>query len=156
MAVFSLRTAISALLPLLALLPTTQAASNAPTLITYTNNQNEPVYLEDNRRPSLYTGHFGDCLGNGRSQLNVTRFDAALYMDNMTVTFHIEGTTALKREAVMLYLGVYAYGESRFEIAFNPCGTNIYSLCPANSSVPVEASGVIPLGQQDVQSIPCK
>jgi hypothetical protein len=156
MAILSFRTAISALLPLLVLLPTSQGAGNAPTYITYTNSQNEPVYLEDNRRPALYTGHFGDCLGKGLSQLNVTRFDAALYMDNMTVTFHIKGTTALKRESVMLYLGVYAYGESRFEVAFNPCGTNIYSLCPANSSVPIEASGVIPLGQQDVQSIPRK
>lgn len=80
-------------------------------------------YLKDNRRPSLYTGAFGDCLGG--SSVNVTRFDAAYYKDNMTVLFHLEGNTGIERESVVMYIGVYAYGENRFELTFNPCGANI-------------------------------
>jgi hypothetical protein len=59
----------------------------------------EQVKLPDNRRPSLYTGKFGDCMGG--SSLNVTRFDAAYYKDNMTILFHLGAETALKNEAIM-------------------------------------------------------
>ena len=59
----------------------------------------EQMLVRDNRKPSLYTGNFGDCMGN--SLLNVTRFDAAYYRDNMTVLFHLGGETALKNEAIM-------------------------------------------------------
>ena len=52
-----------------------------------------------------------------------------------------------------MYIGVFAYGESRFELTFNPCDANIASLCPMNSSVPIEASGIIPVDQADVASI---
>jgi hypothetical protein len=43
-------------------------------------------WLSDDRYPALYTGDFADCLG-GQSLLNVTRFDAAYYADNMMVLF---------------------------------------------------------------------
>jgi len=56
--------------------------------------------LADDRDPALFTGDFGDCLG-GNSLINVTRFDAAYYTDNMTVLFHFDGTTNLKNESVM-------------------------------------------------------
>jgi hypothetical protein len=125
MAFLNLWNVILVLLSLLSVIPQTTLAASNGNLITYQTGQNEVVYFEDNRRPALYTGHFADCLGSGKSQLSVTRFDAALYMDNMTVAFHIQGTTALKRESVMMYLGVYAYGQSQFEVAFNPCGTNL-------------------------------
>jgi hypothetical protein len=59
----------------------------------------EAVLLRDNRRPSLYTQDFGDCMGS--SSINVTRFDAAYYKDNMTVLFHLAGETALKNESIM-------------------------------------------------------
>lgn len=79
----------------------------------------------------------------GGSSLNVTRFDAAYYKDNMTILFHLGAETALKNEAIMskdppckstkalankqiVYIGVYAYGESRFDLTFNPCSANIY------------------------------
>ncbi|KAG9534283.1 hypothetical protein KCU60_g25283, partial [Aureobasidium melanogenum] len=55
--------------------------------VTTTNSAGETVYLADDRRPSLYTGQFGDCKGS--SAVNVTRFDAAYYKDNMTVLFHL-------------------------------------------------------------------
>jgi hypothetical protein len=59
----------------------------------------EQVQVLDNRRPALYTGKFGDCMGD--SSLNVTRFDAAYYKDNMTILFHLGAETALKNESIM-------------------------------------------------------
>jgi hypothetical protein len=96
--------------------------------------------VKDNRRPSLYTQDFGDCMGG--SSINVTRFDAAYYRDNMTILFHLGGETDLKNETIMsmsyhgltlrreltssaVYIGVFAYGESRFDLTFNPCSANI-------------------------------
>jgi hypothetical protein len=79
--------------------------------------------VKDNRPPALYTADYGDCLGE--SLINVTRFDAAYYRDNMTVLFHLEGNSALTSENIMMSIGVYAYGQSRFELTFNPCSANI-------------------------------
>lgn len=91
--------------------------------VSYMGDDGETVYLADNRRPALYTGNFGDCLGS--SAINVTRFDAAYYKDNMTVQFHLAGDTNLNDQALMMYIGVFAYGESRFDLTFNPCDANI-------------------------------
>ncbi len=66
--------------------------------IQYTGNDGT-VWLDDDRRPSLYTQSFGDCQGD--SLINVTRFDAAYYKDNMTVLFHLGGNTALADEDIM-------------------------------------------------------
>ncbi|KAF2465932.1 TRP-domain-containing protein [Lindgomyces ingoldianus] len=112
----------------------------------------QQVYLKDNRRPALYTGNFGDCMGS--STVNVTRFDAAYYKDNMTVLFHLAGETALTNEALMMYIGVFAYGEGRFDLTFNPCSANIASLCPMRAGIPIEANGIIPISQSDVAGIP--
>ncbi|OCK89298.1 TRP-domain-containing protein [Cenococcum geophilum 1.58] len=117
-----------------------------------TDAEGNTVYLKDNRRPALYTGNFGDCLGS--SNVNVTRFDAAYYKDNMTVLFHLAGNTAIKNESLMMYIGVFAYGESRFDLTFNPCYANINSLCPMRAGVPIEANGIIPISQSDVAGIP--
>lgn len=113
-----------AIIALLACLRTALAASGDNTRwITYQNTDGTTEYLDDNRRPALYTGNFGDCKGD--SLVNVTRFDAAYYKDNMTVLFHLEGNTGLASEALMMYIGVFAYGESRFDLTFNPCDANI-------------------------------
>jgi len=64
-----------------------------------TNSAGETVYLADDRKPALYTQNFGDCLGS--SLINVTRFDAAYYQDNMTVLFHLEGNTNVANESIM-------------------------------------------------------
>lgn len=94
-----LRSPMTALLPLLALLLCHSAAANA----------REPVYikglgidgvnrdLDVSRYPALYTGDFDDCLG-GESLFNVTKFDAAYYADNLTVLFHLDGTTNIHKE----------------------------------------------------------
>ncbi|EXJ80311.1 hypothetical protein A1O1_08453 [Capronia coronata CBS 617.96] len=126
-------------------------AADQTSWIKYTGNDGT-VWLDDARRPSLYTQNFGDCQGD--SLINVTRFDAAYYKDNMTVLFHLEGNSALTNESLMLYIGVFAYGESRFDLTFNPCNANIDSLCPLNSSIPITANGIIPVSQADVANIP--
>lgn len=59
----------------------------------------QEYFVRDDRRPSLYTQDFGDCMGG--SSINVTRFDAAYYKDNMTILFHLGGETDLKNETIM-------------------------------------------------------
>jgi hypothetical protein len=126
-----LRPALLALLTVLLCLPSVLAAgkSSQPTdddgtrWLTYTDPDGQTVYLADDRQPSLYTKDYGDCLGG--SSINVTRFDAAYYRDNMTVLFHLEGNTAIANESLVMYIGVFAYGESRFDLTFNPCSANI-------------------------------
>jgi hypothetical protein len=83
----------------------------------------EQMLVRDNRQPSLFTADYGDCLGE--SAVNVTRFDAAYYKDNMTIIFHLAGETALTNENIMMHIGVFAYGETRFDLTFNPCNANI-------------------------------
>ena len=68
-------------------------------VVQTTNNAGEVINLADDRKPALYTQNFGDCLGS--SLINVTRFDAAYYQDNMTVLFHLEGNTAITNESLM-------------------------------------------------------
>ena len=75
------------------------ATANDAQYVSYTEADGETVLLADDRRPALYTGNFGDCLGS--SLINVTRFDAAYYKDNMTVLFHLEGNTAVRNESLM-------------------------------------------------------
>lgn len=79
------------------------SAQDTTRWIKYTGNDGT-VWLDDDRRPSLYTQNFGDCQGD--SLINVTRFDAAYYKDNMTVLFHLEGSSPLANESLMskLYL----------------------------------------------------
>ncbi|KAI1080475.1 TRP-domain-containing protein [Whalleya microplaca] len=105
------------------------------------------------RTPALYTGDFGDCLG-GQSVMNITKFDAAFYYDNSTILFHLDGTTNIRHEDLMLYISVEAYGETRFEKTVNPCLMNVYSLCPLSASQPIEAIAVFPVGPQQVSGIP--
>ncbi|KAF2404757.1 TRP-domain-containing protein [Trichodelitschia bisporula] len=148
MAARLLHTLRSALLLLLLLLPLATAQST----FSYTTPDGEVITLADNRAPALYTGNFGDCLGP--SAVNVTRFDASFYQDNMTVAFHIAGNTQLVKESIMIFIGVYAYGESRFELAFDPCKANIDSLCPMQANVSIETGGLIPLSPADIANIP--
>jgi hypothetical protein len=44
----------------------------------------------------------------------------------MTIIFHLEGETALRDEDIMMNIGVFAYGENRFDLTFNPCSANMY------------------------------
>lgn len=147
------RTLFSSLCLLSFFIPSILADSNPPVYITGTDAQGVTRQLLDSRFPALYTGSFGDCMG-GQSLLNVTAFDAAYYADNMTVLFHIAGTTSLQSEAVMLYIEVDAYGENRYDLTFNPCGTNMLGLCPLNASIPIFAEAIIPVSQSDVSGIP--
>jgi hypothetical protein len=103
-----------------------EITSNGERYVSYVNADGVTEYLLDNRKPALYTGNFGDCLGD--SLVNVSRFDAAYYKDNMTVQFHLVGNSALVNESIMMYIGVFAYGQSRFDLTFDPCSANIARL----------------------------
>ncbi|KAF2212438.1 hypothetical protein CERZMDRAFT_41440, partial [Cercospora zeae-maydis SCOH1-5] len=117
----------------------------------YQTGSGETIVLNDNRQPSLYTRDFGDCLGS--STINVTRFDVAYYKDNMTILWHMAGETGVTNDSIMMSIGVYAYGENRYELIFNPCDANIASLCPLNASLPIEATTIIPVSPSDVAAI---
>ncbi|KAK2628109.1 hypothetical protein QTJ16_002755 [Diplocarpon rosae] len=132
-------------------IPSVSAAD--PEVIQGTNAEGETTTLLVDRYPALYSGDFGDCMG-GQSLINLTSFDGAYYADNMTVLFNLAGTTNLRNESLMLYISVYAYGEDRFDMIFNPCNANFYSLCPLNASVPITGGAVIPVSQSDVSAIP--
>lgn len=69
------------------------------TYVTTIDASGKTVYLPANRQPALYTQDFGDCLGG--SLLDISRFDAGYYADNMTVTFHLQGTTQLEDASVI-------------------------------------------------------
>ena len=81
----------------LSLCQSSRAAEN--NYVQATTSDGQTVSLLDNRKPALYTQNFGDCLGS--SLINVTRFDAAYYNDNMTVLFHLQGNTAVRNESLM-------------------------------------------------------
>ncbi|KAI1212816.1 TRP-domain-containing protein [Annulohypoxylon truncatum] len=146
---------LDSLIPLvlgaLALLST--ACAKDTQYISGTSLDGVTTRLALDRTPALYTGDFGDCLG-GQSLLNVTKFDAALYYDNSTILFHLDGTTNIRNESIMLYISVEAYGESRFSMTVNPCNVNIYSMCPLSAEQPVEAFALFPIGPQQVSGIP--
>jgi len=119
-----IRAALLAVIISICCLPTAFAKDSSDVQwITYQEPDDTTVYLRNDRRPALYTGNFGDCKGD--SAINVTRFDAAYYKDNMTVLFHLAGNTALVNQSLMMYIGVFAYGEKRFDLTFNPCLANI-------------------------------
>ncbi len=98
------------------------ALPDDPTYVVATVN-GQQMQVRDDRQPSLYTLDYGDCLGNG--DINITRFGAAYYRDNMTVNFHLSGKTSFKNESIMMQISIYAYGESRYNLIFNPCSAYI-------------------------------
>ena len=85
------------IISLLSLINPTFAAEKK--YVQYTTEDGQTLDLADDRKPALYTQNFGDCLGS--SLINVTRFDAAYYKDNMTVMFHLEGNTAVANESLI-------------------------------------------------------
>ncbi|CAN9458316.1 unnamed protein product [Alternaria sp. RS040] len=147
---FALRSLVVYLLLLVLLASSTAADEDDTWVVGVVNGKKWKV--RDDRQPSLYTADYGDCLGE--SAINVTRFDAAYYKDNMTIIFHLEGETGLRREDIMMNIGVYAYGESRFDLTFDPCNANINSACPVRAGVHIEAAGIIPINQNDTAGIP--
>jgi meiotic recombination protein REC8 len=120
--------AVVSALAFLAAIPAASAANSTNSTTRYvegTDANGVTRLLADSRYPALYTGDFGDCMA-GESLLNVTSFDAAYYADNMTVLFHLTGSTNLNNDSIMMYINVDAYGEDRFDLTFNPCNANIY------------------------------
>ncbi|KAF4984433.1 hypothetical protein FZEAL_396 [Fusarium zealandicum] len=109
--------------------------------------------LDVGRLPALYTGDFGDCL-NGGSFFNVTAFDAAYYADNLTVLFHLYGSSNIRREDLMMHISIDVYGENRYNKTYDPCKGNVSTLCPLNASVPIEAYIPLPISRNDMAGIP--
>ena len=159
------------------------------TYVLFTNPDGTKVRLLENRQPALYTQSFGDCLGG--SLLEVSRFDAAYYQDNMTVAFHMQGEAQVTNQTLMRTLsldssfGMHYWtnaskctsasmrteksGSRRSSIHVMPTSTGEraydevpkecevtpeFSLCPTNTSIPVEAAGLIPVSEEDVSGIP--
>ncbi|KAK2067417.1 hypothetical protein P8C59_001161 [Phyllachora maydis] len=128
--------------------------TRADDLFTYGTDVNGITRaLNVNRYPALYTGDFGDCLG-GESLFNITKFDAGYYADNLTIVFHLDGTSNIRNESLMMHISVEAYGEERYGMTFDPCRANIYSLCPLNASVPITGWALFPVGPQQIGGIP--
>ncbi|KAK3996969.1 putative flavin carrier protein 2 precursor [Cladorrhinum sp. PSN332] len=109
--------------------------------------------LAAGRYPALYTGDYGDCMG-GESLFNITKYDAAYYADNMTIVFHLEGSSNIKNESLMMQISVDAYGSNRFDMIFSPFDLNIGSLCALSASVPITAWAEIRVGPQQIGGIP--
>ncbi|KAH6855242.1 hypothetical protein B0I37DRAFT_350444 [Chaetomium sp. MPI-CAGE-AT-0009] len=99
--------------------------------------------------PPLYTGDFGDCLA-GQGLLAVTRFDLAYDAGNETLAFHLDGTSHVKNEFVMLHLSIDGYGATLFDMTIDPCTLNMTALCPLSSTAPITASTVLPMGAQSI------
>ena len=78
----------------------TLAQDTSQSYVSYTDpDTGEIVSLAENRQPALYTQNFGDCLGG--SLIEISRFDALYYKDNMTVMFHLQGSTPLSNQSLM-------------------------------------------------------
>ncbi|TPX14456.1 uncharacterized protein E0L32_005420 [Thyridium curvatum] len=123
--------------------------------ITGTDAQGITRQLAVDRYPALYTGDFGDCLG-GQSLFNITKLDAAYYTDNSSVIFHLDGTSNLRNESLMVVITLEAYGEERYSQTIDPC-TAIFmrdTMCPLNASKPISAYAGFIIGPQQVGSIP--
>ncbi|KAK1580346.1 uncharacterized protein LY79DRAFT_310903 [Colletotrichum navitas] len=153
MAPFKGPTSLAASIAILFAFLATASAATKTVYITGQDKDGNTEQLAVNRRPSLYTGDFGDCLG-GQSLFNITKFDAAYYADNMTVQFHLDGTTNIRNESLMMHINVEAYGETRYEMNFNPCMVNIASLCPLNASNPITAFAEFTLTPAQIDGIP--
>ncbi|KAI5293254.1 hypothetical protein KEM52_005704 [Ascosphaera acerosa] len=92
--------------------------------ITGTNEHDEAIALLDDRKPALYTESFGSCMPH--NAISIDRFEASFFRDNMSLTFHLQGTTTLDHEDLIVSLAVLAYGERRVGMTFNPCNANLY------------------------------
>lgn len=109
--------------------------------------------LASDRAPLLYSENFGDCL-HGGSLLNITRYDVALYRDNSTLAFHLDGSTDIESAAITLFISVEAYGESYFQMTVDPCFNNITSLCPIKAGTPIAAYAPLQVTAKQFSDIP--
>ncbi|PQE05015.1 transient receptor potential ion channel protein [Rutstroemia sp. NJR-2017a BBW] len=152
----------TALISSLAILNTISPAMAAdPVYVKGTNSEGQTIRLLDSRTPALFTGDFGDCMG-GQSLINVTTFDAAYYKDNMTVLFHLGGKKQsilvcklMERiDSILLLTRAMQISEG-MEIVPNVRDViDKCSLCPMNSSVPINGEAIIPVSASDVSAIP--
>lgn len=104
-------------------------------------------------RPSLFSGNFADCLKGG-SLFNFSTFDVAYYADNRTIFFRLEGASNIRKESLALHLSIEAYGETRFNMTYDPCKAHMDTLCPLTSDNHISTFAVVPLTADQVAGIP--
>ncbi|PQK14972.1 hypothetical protein BB8028_0005g04900 [Beauveria bassiana] len=106
-------------------------------------------------RPSLYSGGFADCLRGG-SLFNFSTFDVAYYSDTdeHTVFFYLNGASNIRKESLALHLSIQAYGETRFNMTYDPCKAHMDTLCPLTSDNRIAAFAVVPLSADNVAGMP--
>ncbi|OAQ96094.1 hypothetical protein LLEC1_03027 [Akanthomyces lecanii] len=106
-------------------------------------------------RPSLYSGGFADCLRGG-SLFNFSTFDVAYYTkdDDHTIFFRLEGASNIRKESLALHLSIQAYGETRFNMTYDPCKAHMDTLCPLTSDNRISAFAVVPLSADEVAGMP--
>ncbi|KAL6858163.1 hypothetical protein ACO1O0_005619 [Amphichorda felina] len=109
--------------------------------------------LDISRYPALYTGNFDDCFAE-ESLFSIGRFDAGYYADNLTVVFHLNGITRVRNDSLMMHIQVDAYGETRLSQTYDPCKTNVASLCPLDTEKYIESFVALPISPYDVAGIP--
>ncbi|CAP60761.1 uncharacterized protein PODANS_1_20360 [Podospora anserina S mat+] len=103
--------------------------------------------LAANRYPALYTGDYGDCMG-GNSLFSISKFDAAYYADNMTIVLHMDGTSSLRNESLMMRISSELAPDLK-DVYLQTC-----SLCPVLPDVPFRAWVEIRVGPQQIGGIP--
>ncbi|KAJ6789469.1 hypothetical protein PWT90_00270 [Aphanocladium album] len=106
-------------------------------------------------QPQLYSGSFADCLRGG-SLFNFSTFDVAYYTDNdnHTLFLHLDGASNIRKESLMLHLSIEAYGETRFNMTYDPCKAQMDTLCPLTSDNRISAFAVVPVSADDIAGMP--
>ncbi|BFZ64153.1 hypothetical protein YB2330_005292 [Saitoella coloradoensis] len=99
----------------------------------------------------IKTERFGSCSDN--SILDASQFSAAYYEHNLSIIFDIKGHSLTTTQYVTASIDVFAYGETRWNISFDPCRVNIDGLCPL-STEEFDAFGLLPITPSMAKQIP--
>ncbi|XWW94132.1 hypothetical protein V2A60_002074 [Cordyceps javanica] len=148
-------TAVLCLLASLLALPLSTAAADESKVIKGYDFNGDIQKLDVAPRPSLYSGGFADCLRGG-SLFNFSTLDIAYYStnDEHTVFLRLDGASNIRKESLALHLSIQAYGETRFNMTYDPCKAHMDTLCPLTSDNRISAFAVVPLSDDDVADMP--
>lgn len=138
---------------LFTLLPVVAAADDSKVIKGYDFNDTIQS-LDIAPQPQLYSGAFADCLRGG-SLFNFSTFDVAYYTDTgePTLFLHLDGASNIRKESLALHLSIDAYGETRFNMTYDPCKAHMDTLCPLTSDNRISAFAVVPVSADDVAGL---
>ncbi|ATY61411.1 TRP-like ion channel [Cordyceps militaris] len=71
-----------------------------------------------------------------------------------TIFFHLDGASNIRKESLALHLSIQAYGETRFNMTYDPCKAHMDTLCPLTSDNRISAFAVVPLSADEVAGLP--